>query len=124
MRKIYSDARSALDGVLFDGMTVMSGGFGLCGIPELLIDAVRDAGGKGLTVISNNAGVDEFGLGVLLRTRQIRKMISSYVGENKEFERQDLAGELELEFNPQGTLAERISAGGGGIPAFYAKTGV
>jgi 3-oxoacid CoA-transferase subunit A len=124
MRKIYSDARSALDGVLFDGMTVMSGGFGLCGIPELLISALRDASVKGLTVISNNAGVDEFGLGVLLRTRQIRKMISSYVGENKEFERQYLAGELELEFNPQGTLAERIRAGGAGIPAFFTATGV
>ena len=124
MRKIFSDARSALDGVLFDGMTVMSGGFGLCGIPEILIGALRDAGVKGLTVISNNAGVDEFGLGVLLRTRQIRKMISSYVGENKEFERQYLAGELELEFNPQGTLAERIRAGGAGIPAFFTATGV
>jgi 3-oxoacid CoA-transferase subunit A len=124
MRKIFSDARSALDGVLFDGMTVMSGGFGLCGIPELLIDALKDADVKGLTVISNNAGVDDFGLGVLLRTRQIRKMISSYVGENKEFERQYLAGELELEFNPQGTLAERIRAGGAGIPAFFTATGV
>jgi len=124
MRKIYPDAKSALDGVLFDGMTVMSGGFGLCGIPELLIGALRDAGVKGLTVISNNAGVDDFGLGLLLNTRQIRKMISSYVGENKEFERQYLAGELELEFNPQGTLAERIRAGGAGIPAFFTATGV
>jgi 3-oxoacid CoA-transferase subunit A len=124
MRKIFSDAKSALDGVLFDGMTVMSGGFGLCGIPELLIGALRDAGVKGLTVISNNAGVDDFGLGLLLRTHQIRKMISSYVGENKEFERQYLAGELELEFNPQGTLAERIRAGGAGIPAFFTATGV
>jgi len=124
MRKIYSDAKSALDGVAFDGMTMMSGGFGLCGIPELLISALRDSGVKGLTVISNNAGVDDFGLGVLLRTRQIRKMISSYVGENKEFERQYLAGELELEFNPQGTLAERIRAGGAGIPAFFTATGV
>src|ERR1700759_239695 len=123
MRKIFSDARSALDGVLFDGMTVMSGGFGLCGIPELLIGALRDSGVKGLTVISNNAGVDEFGLGVLLKTRQIRKMISSYVGENKEFERQYLAGELELEFNPQGTLSERIRAGGAGIWGFYTRTG-
>jgi 3-oxoacid CoA-transferase subunit A len=124
MRKIFPDARSALDGLLFDGMTVMSGGFGLCGIPELLIAALRDAGVKGLTVISNNAGVDDFGLGLLLQTRQIRKMISSYVGENKEFERQYLAGELELEFNPQGTLAERIRAGGAGIPAFFTATGV
>jgi 3-oxoacid CoA-transferase subunit A len=124
MRKIFPDAKSALDGVLFDGMTVMSGGFGLCGIPELLIDALRASGTTGLTVISNNAGVDGFGLGLLLQTRQIRKMISSYVGENKEFERQFLAGELELEFNPQGTLAERIRAGGAGIPAFFTATGV
>jgi 3-oxoacid CoA-transferase subunit A len=124
MRKIFSDASSALNGVLFDGMTVMSGGFGLCGIPELLISALEDSGVKGLTVISNNAGVDEFGLGVLLKSRQIRKMISSYVGENKEFERQYLSGELELEFNPQGTLAERIRAGGAGIPAFFTATGV
>jgi 3-oxoacid CoA-transferase subunit A len=124
MRKIFPDAKSALDGVLFDGMTIMSGGFGLCGIPELLIGAVRESGVKGLTVISNNAGVDDFGLGLLLQTRQIRKMISSYVGENKEFERQYLAGELELEFNPQGTLAERIRAGGAGIPAFFTATGV
>ncbi|MFN3229890.1 MAG: CoA transferase subunit A [Asticcacaulis sp.] len=124
MDKIVPDARQALDGLLFDGMTVMSGGFGLCGIPENLILALRDAGTKGLTVISNNAGVDDFGLGLLLQTRQIRKMISSYVGENKEFERQFLAGELELEFNPQGTLAERIRAGGAGIPAFFTATGV
>jgi 3-oxoacid CoA-transferase subunit A len=124
MRKVYPDARAALDGLLFDGMTVMSGGFGLCGIPEHLILALRDSGVKGLTVISNNAGVDDFGLGLLLRTRQIRKMVSSYVGENKEFERQYLAGELELEFNPQGTLAERIRAGGAGIPAFFTATGV
>jgi 3-oxoacid CoA-transferase subunit A len=124
MRKTYPDAKSALDGLLFDGMTVMSGGFGLCGIPENLIAALRDSGVKDLTFISNNAGVDDFGLGLLLRTRQVRKMISSYVGENKEFERQYLAGELELEFNPQGTLAERIRAGGAGIPAFYTATGV
>ena len=118
MRKLYSDAKSALEGLTFDGMTVMAGGFGLCGIPEHLIAALRDSGTKGMTVISNNAGVDGFGLGQLLETRQIKKMISSYVGENKEFERQYLAGELELEFNPQGTLAERIRAGGAGIPAF------
>jgi len=122
--KVYADATSALSGLTFDGMTVMSGGFGLCGIPENLILALRDSGATGLTVISNNAGVDEFGLGLLLRSRQIRKMISSYVGENKEFERQYLAGELELEFNPQGTLAERIRAGGAGIAGFYTKTGV
>ncbi|WP_296816943.1 CoA transferase subunit A [Brevundimonas sp.] len=124
MRKIFADARSALAGLTFDGMTVMAGGFGLCGIPENLIAALRDSGVKGITVISNNAGVDGFGLGQLLETRQIRKMISSYVGENKEFERQYLAGELELEFNPQGTLAERIRAGGAGIPAFFTATGV
>ena len=124
MRKIFPDARSALEGLTFDGMTVMSGGFGLCGIPEHLIAALRDSGVKGLTVISNNAGVDDFGLGQLLGTRQIAKMISSYVGENKEFERQYLAGELQLEFNPQGTLAERIRAGGAGIPAFFTATGV
>ena len=124
MRKIYADARSALEGLTFDGMTVMSGGFGLCGIPEHLIAALRDSGAKELTVISNNAGVDDFGLGQLLGTRQIAKMISSYVGENKEFERQYLAGELQLEFNPQGTLAERIRAGGAGIPAFFTATGV
>ena len=124
MRKIFPDARSALEGLTFDGMTVMSGGFGLCGIPEHLIAALRDSGAKGLTVISNNAGVDGFGLGQLLETRQIARMISSYVGENKEFERQYLAGELQLEFNPQGTLAERIRAGGAGIPAFFTATGV
>ena len=124
MRKIFPDAGAALEGLTFDGMTVMSGGFGLCGIPEHLIAALRDSGVKGLTVISNNAGVDGFGLGQLLETRQIARMISSYVGENKEFERQYLAGELQLEFNPQGTLAERIRAGGAGIPAFFVKTGV
>ena len=124
MRKIFPDARAALEGLTFDGMTVMSGGFGLCGIPEHLIAALRDSGVKGLTVISNNAGVDDFGLGQLLGTKQIAKMISSYVGENKEFERQYLAGELQLEFNPQGTLAERIRAGGAGIPAFFTATGV
>ena len=124
MRKLYASAQAALDGLLFDGMTVMSGGFGLCGIPENLILALRDSGVKGLTVISNNAGVDDFGLGLLLATRQIRKMVSSYVGENETFERQYLAGELELEFNPQGTLAERIRAAGAGIPGFYTKTGV
>ncbi len=124
MRKLYPDAKSALEGLTFDGMTVMAGGFGLCGIPENLIAALRDSGTKGMTVISNNAGVDGFGLGQLLETRQIAKMISSYVGENKEFERQYLAGELELEFNPQGTLAERIRAGGAGIPAFFTATGV
>lgn len=124
MRKIYPDASAALDGLLFDGMTVMSGGFGLCGIPETLIAALRDSGVKDLTVISNNAGVDDFGLGLLLKTRQIKRMVSSYVGENKEFERQYLSGELELEFNPQGTLAERIRAGGAGIPAFFTATGV
>ena len=124
MRKLYPDAKSALEGLTFDGMTVMAGGFGLCGIPENLIAALRDSGTKGMTVISNNAGVDGFGLGQLLETRQIKKMISSYVGENKEFERQYLAGELELEFNPQGTLAERIRAGGAGIPAFFTATGV
>ena len=123
-KKIYPDAKAALDGLLFDGMTIMSGGFGLCGIPEKLIGALVSSGVKGLTVISNNAGVDDFGLGFLLQTRQIKKMISSYVGENATFERQYLAGELELEFNPQGTLAERIRAGGAGIPGFYTKTGV
>jgi 3-oxoacid CoA-transferase subunit A len=124
MNKIYADARTALEGLLFDGMTVMSGGFGLCGIPENLIVALRDSGVKNITAISNNAGVDDFGLGLLLQTRQIKKMISSYVGENATFEKQFLAGELELEFNPQGTLAERIRAGGAGIPAFYTRTGV
>src|SRR3954471_3797386 len=123
MNKVYSDAKSALDGLLFDGMTIMSGGFGLCGIPENLILAVRESGVKDITVISNNCGVDDFGMGLLLQTRQIKKMVSSYVGENAEFERQFLSGELELEFNPQGTLAERIRAGGAGIPAFYTKTG-
>ena len=121
--KVRADARSALDGVVADGQTLAVGGFGLCGIPEALIAALRDSGTTGLTVISNNAGVDGFGLGQLLATRQIRKMISSYVGENKEFERQFLGGELELEFNPQGTLAERLRAGGAGIPAFYTATG-
>src|SRR4029079_13050943 len=122
--KVYDDAKSALAGVVRDGITVMSGGFGLCGIPENLILALRDSGAKNLTVISNNAGVDDFGLGLLLKTRQVSKMISSYVGENKEFERQYLAGELEVEFNPQGTLAERMRAGGAGIAGFYTKTGV
>jgi 3-oxoacid CoA-transferase subunit A len=124
MNKIFPDARSALAGILKDGMTLMAGGFGLCGIPQILIEAIRDLGVKDLTVISNNAGVDGAGLGLLLETRQIKKMISSYVGENKLFERQYLSGELELEFNPQGTLAERIRAGGAGIPAFFTKTGV
>jgi len=123
-QKVYPDAKAALDGVLFDGMTIMSGGFGLCGIPEKLIAALVASGTKGLTVISNNAGVDDFGLGLLLQTRQIKKMVSSYVGENETFEKQYLSGELELEFNPQGTLAERIRAGGAGIPGFYTKTGV
>jgi len=122
--QIFTNSADTLDGLLFDGMTIVAGGFGLCGIPENLIEALRDSNVRDLTVISNNAGVDEFGLGLLLQTRQIRKMISSYVGENKEFARQYLAGELELEFNPQGTLAERIRAGGAGIPAFYTKTGV
>ncbi|MEA3035670.1 MAG: 3-oxoacid CoA-transferase subunit [Sphingomonadales bacterium] len=124
MRKIYPDAATALEGLLSDGMTICAGGFGLCGIPERLIDAIRDSGVKDLTIVSNNAGIDNEGLGKLLRTRQIRKMISSYVGENKEFERQYLAGELEVEFCPQGTLAERCRAGGAGIPGFYTKTGV
>lgn len=122
--KVYSDAASALDGLLFDGMTIVSGGFGLCGIPENSIAAIRASGVKNLTVVSNNAGVDGFGLGLLLETRQVKKMISSYVGENKEFERQYLSGELELEFCPQGTLAERMRAGGAGIPGFYTRTGV
>ena len=121
--KVRADAASALADIVADGQTLAVGGFGLCGIPEALIAALRDSGVKGLTVISNNAGVDGFGLGQLLTTRQIRKMISSYVGENKEFERQYLGGELELEFNPQGTLAERLRAGGAGIPAFYTATG-
>ncbi len=124
MDKVYKNAADALEGLTFDGMTIMAGGFGLCGIPENLITALRDSGAKDLTVISNNAGVDDFGLGFLLQTRQIKKMISSYVGENKTFETQYLSGELDLEFNPQGTLAERIRAGGAGIPGFYTKTGV
>lgn len=123
MNKVKSDAKTALEGLLFDGMTIMSGGFGLCGIAEHLIVALRDSGVKDITVVSNNCGVDDFGMGLLLQTRQIKKMVSSYVGENAEFERQFLSGELELEFNPQGTLAERIRAGGAGIPAFYTKTG-
>jgi 3-oxoacid CoA-transferase subunit A len=124
MEKVYPDAHAALGGLLRDGMTIMSGGFGLCGIPETLIAAIRDAGVTGLTVISNNAGIDGAGLGLLLETRQIRKMVSSYVGENKLFADLYLSGELELEFTPQGTLAERIRAGGAGIPAFFTKTGV
>jgi 3-oxoacid CoA-transferase subunit A len=124
MDKIYPDAHAALAGLLQDGMTVMSGGFGLCGIPEALIAAIQSSGVTGLTVISNNAGIDGAGLGLLLETRQIRKMVSSYVGENKLFADLYLSGELELEFNPQGTLAERIRAGGAGIPAFFTKTGV
>ena len=123
VNKIYSDAKAALADVLKDDMTIMSGGFGLCGIPSVLIEAVRDSGVKGLTIISNNAGIDDVGLGLLLQTRQVRKMISSYVGENATFAKQFLAGELEIEFNPQGTLAERIRAGGAGIPAFFTKTG-
>ena len=123
MNKVYPNATAALEGLLFDGMTIMSGGFGLSGIPEHLIMAVRDSGVKDLTVVSNNCGVDDFGLGPMLYAKQIKKMISSYVGENAEFERQFLGGELELEFNPQGTLAERIRAGGAGIPAFFTKTG-
>ncbi len=123
MRKVYSTAAEALDGVLRDGMTIAAGGFGLCGIPELLIAAIKESGVKDLTVASNNCGVDDFGLGILLKTRQIKKMISSYVGENDEFMRQYLSGELELEFNPQGTLAERLRAGGAGIPGFYTATG-
>ena len=123
MKKVYPDARAALAGVLKDGMLVMAGGFGLCGIPESLILAIRDSGVKNLTVVSNNAGVDGIGLGLLLDTKQIKKMISSYVGENKTFAQQYLAGELEIEFNPQGTLAERIRAGGAGVPAFYTRTG-
>ncbi|MEM9262013.1 MAG: CoA transferase subunit A [Pseudomonadota bacterium] len=124
MSKVYESAEEAVSGLLADGMTIMAGGFGLCGIPENLISAIRATGTKDLTVISNNCGVDDFGLGILLANRQIKKMISSYVGENKEFERQYLSKELELEFNPQGTLAERIRAGGAGIPGFYTKTGV
>ncbi|MGR3314187.1 CoA transferase subunit A [Roseovarius indicus] len=124
MSKIYGSAADALDGLLHDGMLIAAGGFGLCGIPELLIDAIQKSGVKDLTVASNNAGVDDFGLGLLLQTKQVKKMMSSYVGENKEFMRQYLGGELELEFNPQGTLAERMRAGGAGIPGFYTKTGV
>ena len=123
MKKVHPDASAALQGVLRDGMTIMAGGFGLCGIPDVLIGAIRDSGVKDLTIISNNAGIDGVGLGILLDTRQIRKMISSYVGENKTFATQYLAGELEIEFNPQGTLAERIRAGGAGIPAFFTKHG-
>ena len=124
INKVYPTPAAALDGLLFDGMTLAVGGFGLCGIPEQLIIALRDSGVKGITVVSNNAGVDDWGLGLLLQTRQIKKMISSYVGENAEFERQYMSGELELEFAPQGTLAERLRAGGAGIPGFYTKTGV
>ena len=124
VNKVYADATAALAGVLRDGMTIMAGGFGLCGIPQILIEAIRAAGVKDLVCISNNAGVDDGGLGILLQTRQVRKMISSYVGENATFARQYLAGELEIEFTPQGTLAERIRAGGAGIPAFFTKTGV
>jgi 3-oxoacid CoA-transferase subunit A len=123
MKKIYPDATAALDGLLFDGMTIAAGGFGLCGIPELLIAALRKNGVKDLTIASNNCGVDDFGLGILLQSRQISKMISSYVGENAEFMRQYLSGELKLEFTPQGTLAERMRAGGAGIPAFFTRTG-
>jgi 3-oxoacid CoA-transferase subunit A len=123
MKKVYPDAKSALAGIVKDGMMIMAGGFGLCGIPETLILAIRESGAKNLTIVSNNAGIDGVGLGILLETRQIRKMISSYVGENKTFAQQYLAGELEIEFNPQGTLAERIRAGGAGIPAFFTRTG-
>src|SRR6188768_3726069 len=124
MKKVYPDAKSALAGVLKDGMMIMAGGFGLCGMPGTLIEAIRDSGVKNLTCVSNNAGIDGAGLGLLLETRQIKKMIASYVGENKLFAQQFLAGELEIEFNPQGTLAERMRAGGAGIPAFFTKTGV
>ena len=124
MKKLFPDAAAALDGLLRDGMLIASGGFGLCGVPERLLAAIRDSGVKGLTFASNNAGIDGEGIGMLLRTRQVKKMISSYVGENKEFERQYLSGELEVEFCPQGTLAERMRAGGAGIPGFYTKTGV
>jgi 3-oxoacid CoA-transferase subunit A len=124
MNKLYPDAAAALDGLLRDGMTICAGGFGLCGVPERLIDAIQASGVTGLTIASNNAGIDNEGLGKLLRSRQVKKMISSYVGENKEFERQYLSGELEVEFCPQGTLAERCRAGGAGIPGFYTKTGV
>jgi len=123
MQKVYGSAAEALDGVLFDGMLIAAGGFGLCGIPELLLEAIKEAGTKDLTFASNNAGVDDFGIGILLQTKQVKKMMSSYVGENAEFMRQYLSGELELEFNPQGTLAERMRAGGAGIPGFYTKTG-
>tara|TARA_B100000989_G_scaffold273128_1_gene231054 strand:+ start:176 stop:922 length:747 start_codon:yes stop_codon:yes gene_type:complete len=123
VNKVFADASSALDGLLHDDMTIMSGGFGLCGIPEHCIKILKESGVKGLTIISNNCGVDDFGLGVLLKDRQIKKMISSYVGENKTFEQQYINGEIEIEFNPQGTLAERIRAGGAGIPAFYTRTG-
>ncbi|HAT84707.1 CoA transferase subunit A [Cohaesibacter gelatinilyticus] len=124
MKKVYASAVEALEGLVFDGMTIAVGGFGLCGIPENLIIALRETGVKDITVVSNNCGVDDFGMGLLLQTRQIKKMVSSYVGENAEFMRQYLSGELELEFNPQGTLAERLRAGGAGIPGFYTKTGV
>jgi 3-oxoacid CoA-transferase subunit A len=124
MHKLYPDASAALDGLLRDGMLIASGGFGLCGIPERLLTAIRDSGVKDLTFASNNAGIDGEGIGMLLRTRQVKKMIASYVGENKEFERQFLSGELEVEFSPQGTLAERMRSGGAGIPGFYTKTGV
>ncbi len=124
VNKVYPDPKAALDGLLRDGMTIMSGGFGICGIPQALIEAIRESGVKDLVIISNNAGVDDHGLGLLLQTRQVRKMISSYVGENATFAKQYLAGELEIEFNPQGTLAERVRAGGAGIPAFYTATGV
>jgi 3-oxoacid CoA-transferase subunit A len=124
MKKVYGSAAEALEGVLSDGMLIAAGGFGLCGIPELLLQAIKESGVKNLTFASNNAGVDDFGIGILLQTRQVKKMISSYVGENAEFMRQYLSGELELEFNPQGTLAERMRAGGCGIPGFYTKTGV
>lgn len=124
MKKVYGSAADALEGLLFDGMTIAAGGFGLCGIPENLIAAIRDSGVKDLTIVSNNAGVDDFGLGLLLQDKQVKKMVSSYVGENDLFMQQYLAGELEIEFNPQGTLAERLRAGGAGIPGFYTKTGV
>jgi 3-oxoacid CoA-transferase subunit A len=124
MKKVYANATEALDGLLEDGMLIAAGGFGLCGIPELLLEAIKQSGVKNLTFASNNAGVDDFGIGILLQTKQVKKMISSYVGENAEFMRQYLSGELELEFNPQGTLAERMRAGGAGIPGFYTKTGV
>jgi len=122
-QKVYPDAAAALAGLLHDGITILSGGFGVCGIPAVLIEAIRESGVRDLTVVSNNAGIDDAGLGILLHTRQIRKMVSSYVGENAEFSRQYLAGELQVEFNPQGTLAERVRAGGAGIPAFYTRTG-